>query len=534
MSDEELISDYARHKSEEAFATLVERHLNLVYSVARRHVRSAALAEEVAQCVFIDLARQAPRLKAGTPLVAWLHLVSRRTAVDVVRREVRRRQREQQAAQVAEADRSDSAAMKSHADDWPVIEPLLDQAVESLDASDRTAVLLRYFENKSLREVGAALGISDDTAQKRVSRAVEQLRTFFLRQGVPVTAAGLATNLSAHVLLTAPSALGGAIVTATSAAVAGGAIASGGVVVTAASSGQKIFAAAVLATVMGAGLWEASLYSTERSTLQIEEQSALNLRQELGRLNQANAGAERRLQETRDALARIPLASISATDPALEADIRAWLARIDGLKELARTRSDLAIPEMTLLAEQQWSDVARDVDLSAEESIRNAFGVLRQDAKRKFASRLQPALARFIAAHGGLLPGDPVELATQGEPPLDAASLGRYRMLRRGRAGAVAVGEWLLVEKSAVDPEREHPLFVSLIGSASSEVPPLQPDDLRASLRAFAAENSGQLPSEPAQLLPFLTNPEAGRSLLLLGPNEFNAAALGKLLQPAP
>src|SRR5437868_2642240 len=103
MSDEDLIRDYVRDRSVTAFATLVERHLDLVYSVARRHVRSAALAEEVAQAVFVDLARSAAGLKPDVPLVAWLHVVSRRTAIDAVRREARRRARETEAAHLAEA-----------------------------------------------------------------------------------------------------------------------------------------------------------------------------------------------------------------------------------------------------------------------------------------------------------------------------------------------------------------------------------------------------------------------------------------------
>ena len=97
-SDHDLLSRYAEENSETAFATLVERHLNLAYSVARRVTRSAQLAEEVTQAVFIDLARNARALKPATPLVAWLHVVSRRTAIDTVRRESRRQAREAAAA----------------------------------------------------------------------------------------------------------------------------------------------------------------------------------------------------------------------------------------------------------------------------------------------------------------------------------------------------------------------------------------------------------------------------------------------------
>ena len=217
LSDLDLLQHYASGgvAAEKAFTTIVERHLNLVYSVARRQVRSPQLAEEVAQSVFVDLARNARRIDAGAPLAAWLHIVSRRTAVDVVRREARRQAREQAVATLAD--------MKPSPSPWSAIEPLLDEAVESLPPADRAAILLRFFENKSLRDVGAALGTSDDAAQKRVSRALEQLRAFFLRRGVAVTAAGLAADMSANALQSAPLSLFASISSA-SAAVAFGTV----------------------------------------------------------------------------------------------------------------------------------------------------------------------------------------------------------------------------------------------------------------------------------------------------------------------
>jgi RNA polymerase sigma factor (sigma-70 family) len=163
-TDLELLARYARHRAEEAFAEIVRRHLDIVHSAALRQVRSPQLAEEVAQSVFTDLARDARRLAPDTILTAWLYRVTRRTAIDVVRREARRQLREQIATEMN--------AMNATAADWTHIEPILDDAMHALDETDRTAVLLRYFENKSLREVGQALGTSDDTAQKRVSRAV--------------------------------------------------------------------------------------------------------------------------------------------------------------------------------------------------------------------------------------------------------------------------------------------------------------------------------------------------------------------------
>src|SRR5439155_3614661 len=108
-------------------------------------------------------------------------------------------------------------AMNATATDWTHVEPLLDEAMHALDETDRAAVLLRYFENKSLREVGAALGASDDAAQKRVSRAVESLREFFAKRGVTVGASGLAVAISANAIQAAPVGLAATIATAAAA-----------------------------------------------------------------------------------------------------------------------------------------------------------------------------------------------------------------------------------------------------------------------------------------------------------------------------
>src|SRR5882724_10878904 len=195
-TDLQLLARYTRGHAEDAFAEIVRRHLDLVHSAALRQVRSPQLAEEVAQSVFTDLARNARRLAPDTILAAWLYQVTRRTAIDVVRREARRQLREQIATELN--------AMNATTADWTHIEPLLDDAMQALDETDRAAVLLRYFENKSLREVGATLGTSDDTAQKRVSRAVERLREFFAKRGVTAGASGLVVAISANAVQAAP------------------------------------------------------------------------------------------------------------------------------------------------------------------------------------------------------------------------------------------------------------------------------------------------------------------------------------------
>src|ERR1700761_6187801 len=145
-TDADLLGQFTREPGavagQDAFTALVDRHLNLVYSAALRQVRSPQLAEEISQSVFTQLAQHAHSLKPETVLAAWLHRVTHHAAIDVVRREGRRQAREQIACEM-------SLLMDDNPVDWTQIEPLLDEAVQSLDETDRTAIILRFFENKS-------------------------------------------------------------------------------------------------------------------------------------------------------------------------------------------------------------------------------------------------------------------------------------------------------------------------------------------------------------------------------------------------
>lgn len=214
-NDADLLSQFARDAAtpagQDAFAELVSRHLNLVYSAALRQVRSPQLAEEVSQSVFTQLAHHASALKPRTVLAAWLHRVTCHAAIDVVRREARRQARERIACEM-------STLMNDEAADWTQIEPYLDLAVQSLDETDRAAILLRFFENKSLREVGEMLDSSEDAAQKRVSRALDRLRDYFTKNKIAVPAGGLALVISANALQAAPAGLSSAIAAASMAA----------------------------------------------------------------------------------------------------------------------------------------------------------------------------------------------------------------------------------------------------------------------------------------------------------------------------
>ena len=198
--DNELLRQYARAGSESAFAELVKRHVDLVYSAALRQAGGDAhLAHDVAQSVFTDLARKASSLCRRESLTGWLYTSAHFAASKMVRTEIRRREREEQFMREPGHDTAADA-------EWEKLRPILDAAMHGLKESEREAVLLRYFENRPYAEVGAKLGVNENTARMRVERALEKLRALLAKRGI-ATGTGLATVLSTNAVQTAPGTL---------------------------------------------------------------------------------------------------------------------------------------------------------------------------------------------------------------------------------------------------------------------------------------------------------------------------------------
>jgi len=200
LDDISLLREYVNHESEDAFAVLVARHVNKVYSIALRHARNPHQAEEITQAVFVVLARKARRLGGQVILSGWLCRTAQLTAVTFIRSETRRARREQEAYM-------QNLSLETDSDVWPQIQPLLDAAMAGLSQADHHALVLRFFDGKSMREVGAALGASEDAAKVRVNRAVEKLRRFFSRRGIVVSVAMLTAAISANSVQAAPATL---------------------------------------------------------------------------------------------------------------------------------------------------------------------------------------------------------------------------------------------------------------------------------------------------------------------------------------
>lgn len=204
IEDFELLHRFVETDSQEAFSQLVDRYLNLVYSVCLRETHDAVLAQDVTQTVFLTLFHKAPSIRKGTPLAGWLFKTSRFASKNAVRHELRRRAGEQELIQAMEQS-------AQHTSTWQPIEPLLHDAIASLGTKEREAILLRYFEDRSFEEVGLRLNTTESTARMRVSRAIEKLRQYLRKNGVAVPTALLSSLLAENAVQAAPASCAQAI-----------------------------------------------------------------------------------------------------------------------------------------------------------------------------------------------------------------------------------------------------------------------------------------------------------------------------------
>jgi RNA polymerase sigma factor (sigma-70 family) len=521
ISDLELLQDYTRNKSEESFTALVNRHLNLVYSAALRQVRSPQLAEEVAQSAFTDLARNAVPLcgmKPDTILTAWLYQVARRTAIDVVRRESRRQLREQIAVEMTN--------MNATSTDWTQIGPQLDDAMDALDDTDRAAVLLRYFENKSFREVGQILGTSDDAAQKRVSRAVERLREFFTKRNVTVGASGLVVLISANAVQAAPVGLAATISAA--AVLAGTAVSTSTVIAVtkaiAMTTLQKTLITATIAAVAGAGIYEARQASRLREENQSFQQQQAPLAEQVRQLQReydemtnrlATLQAENiqlkssqnsaELLKLRGEVARLQTAANDPTDAA----VKTLAEKVNKLKKRLEETPNSKIPELQFVTDQDWINAANG-RLDNDASYRRALSTLRKAGEGKFATMLNRAVIGYMKNNGGQMPTDLAQLQPYFDSPVDDAILQRWEIAPANKVrGLMLGGNSIITQKAPVDD-----IFDTLYGIGPSGFGTADflntefGNTLEPVNEAYMAAHNGQTGATSVQLLPYATTPE--------------------------
>jgi RNA polymerase sigma factor (sigma-70 family) len=207
MDDMQLLREYAMSGSEPAFATLVTRHLRLVWSVAWRHASESRSAEEITQAVFVILARKAATLRPGTILSGWLFHTTQLTAAHFIRDPAWH-------SHPATAVPADAGAEETESSVWQRMSPLLDEAIAGLDETARNAVVLRFIEGKDFKAVGVALGLRKDGVRAQTNRAVAKMRRFFRQHGVSFSATIMAGALAASAAQAVPPNLAPAVVAA--------------------------------------------------------------------------------------------------------------------------------------------------------------------------------------------------------------------------------------------------------------------------------------------------------------------------------
>jgi len=393
--DRDLVRSYASEGSETAFRALVGRHVDLVFATALRQVGDTGLAEEITQNVFVHLARKAPALAGHETIAGWLHRSAILESKARFRAEMRRRRREEVAAALAETE---SAGRDPAAD----LSPLLDEALLQLREADRLALVLRFLEERSLREVGASLGIDEDAARKRVSRALSRVTEFFRNRGFALPPAGGAALLS-KVTQAAPTVPAGLASSAAAAGLAAGGPASGfGLLLLSVMSLTKTQTALLCGVLVLAPLaWQsASLAHAQRAVDSLERDRA--------RFNGQVADVEQELAQLDRTLLRVRNETAAA---------RTQLAQMkDGLSKPA--------PDSTASGQYRWDDdsplvrlpkrLLADLRINGNANPQGELspeirGILQltDDETRK----VQSAIDRFAAAYQKLILkiGRPVE-----------------------------------------------------------------------------------------------------------------------------
>lgn len=526
-SDAQLLREYAESGSEPAFTELVTRHTDLVYSAALRQVPSSDLACDVAQNVFTSLARGARtlagKLNPDASLAGWLCRCTRNLALNLRRDDFRRHSRERQAMETLHPS-------PETAPDWDRLCPLLDEAISRLNEADHDALVLRFFKNQDLRSVGLALDVSDDTAQKRVARALEKLREFLAHHGITTTGAALAMAISANAVQAAPA---GLTVTISAAAFAGTAVSTSTVIAAtktiAMTTLQKTLITATAAVLAGAGIFEARQAVHLREENQLLRQQQVPLAEQIQQLQRERDDTKSRLvsflaenerlksnQNTAELLklrGEVTQIRNEANDPTGSA-AKALLAKVNKLKQRLAETPNAKIPELQFVTEQDWLNAANG-KLDTDADYRRALASLRNAAESKVAFMLQKALKTYLQSSSGQMPTDLDQLQPCFDSPMDDAILQRWEIAPASTVQSLGMGgDVIITQKAPVDDVFDTRYGIGPNGSGSTDFLPNETfETMKPVFDAYRASHNGQWQTEMSQLLPYATTPEQQTAL---------------------
>lgn len=466
--DAVLLQQYVSSRSERAFASLVQRYVDLVYSAAlRRTGGDAHSAADVSQIVFAKLAREADKLVRHPVLLGWLHTATRNAALNLMISEQRRKNRERATVELAPAEPDGASAS------WGTVRPVIDEVVDALPEADRDAVLLRFFEQRSFAEIGAALKISQDAARMRTERALERLRQLLAKRGITSTAVALGQVMASHSVLSAPAGLAAQLAAGVGAASAG--VAAGAAIGTFMSTKAVVTAVMVTASAFIGGAY----FGMSRAALEplppkpeLPEHSKMigAMRKENERLK----GENERLRADNAKLAAAPRAAVSppvAPTP-LSADERA--ARVATIEIATKQRSIMN-------------------NLRQLAAARDQFMLEKGRAPTSIHELVGPEPDKYIRA---LIPADGEDysgVALQRDQPMSITSPSGWTVTY-DRAGGQPTG---------VETASPAPNMAEVARQLS-----IDPGPLTRAYEAFLAARPGTKPSSPYALLPFFSTPQ--------------------------
>ena len=467
-----LLAEFVKNHSEAAFREIVARYLNLVYSTALRLVGGDAhRAEDVAQSVFLHLAQKAHTLTADSALGGWLHRDTCHVAATLMRGERRRQLREQHAAAMNSLLDHSEANLSQ-------IAPVLDEAINELDTEDRAAILLRFYEQRDLRSVGEALGSSENAAQKRVARALEELRSLLKHRGVALSAAALGSLLAADAVTAAPAGLVASISTS---ALAGAAKGTGTLTLikimaaTNLKSAAVIIAASILTPLLVQHQAQARLQDQNASLLQQSNQLAqltTDNQHLASQLNQTNSrpAADPQLDELlklRSEVGRLQrtVVQMKTADPdhPMSRDEKLAFLRNKSAAQAARLKQWLAdhpsewIPELKNRKEADWIDSAGSIgDGSDDKDFERAMANLRINAESGPMHQLGKAALAYSQANNGQIPSDLSQVTPYLQKPMDADIMQRYEIVPSSALVTNPLsGSWVVTPVASVNPDFE-------------------------------------------------------------------------------
>jgi hypothetical protein len=444
-----------------------------------------------------------------------------------MRGERRRQCRERQAIEMN--------TLQDHSDaNMTLIAPILDEAINELGEADRTAIVLRFFEQRDFRAVGEELGSTEDAARMRVSRALEKLESLLKRRGVTTSAAALSTVLLASAVQAAPVGLAVTISTATALA--------GTTLITTATATvtkaiamttlQKTLVSVTIGVLAGAGIYETHQASQLRHRVQTLQQQQAPLVEQIQQLRRAGAESSNQLVLLTEELTRAKNSSAEllklrgevgrlrneanlASDPFVQSTL-AWKARAAELKRRLNEMPEQQIPQLQLLGEEDWLDVAKRAKLDTDVGFRRAIAQLRNVARGHFAGKMSVALMQYTRANGGRLPDDILQLKPYFKSTVDDAILQQYQLLYTGKVSDVPPGQWLITEKSPLRHGFDSTFRVGYDAYGVEHGGPFED-----ALGRFYEANGGREPTQLSQLLSYVQDPA-------------EKAALEKLVQGLP